>query len=37
MVQGWATRPVTFTGPPWRMAWDGTPDRWQLSYAWDAD
>src|SRR5512132_3214615 len=25
MVQGWATRPVTFTGAPWRMAEDGTP------------
>src|SRR5215218_4720234 len=25
MVQGWATRPVTLTGMPWRMAEDGTP------------
>src|SRR5215218_9583010 len=25
MVQGWATRPETLTGTPWRMAWDGTP------------
>jgi hypothetical protein len=25
MVQGWATRPVTLSGAPWRMADDGTP------------
>src|SRR5829696_3912163 len=23
--QGWATSPVTLTGWPWRMAWDGWP------------
>ena len=25
MVQGWATRPVTLTGTPWRMAAEGAP------------
>src|SRR5688572_25834067 len=25
MVQGWATRPVTLTGTPWRMAVEGAP------------
>jgi hypothetical protein len=34
--QGWATRPVTLTGCPWRMAWDGMPgtlDREDLGLA----